>query len=298
MSQILGYWEKAIDGIGRYGAAQKLLVLFFAVLLFAWLAEKKEITHKQNRFLVYSLFMTVVLLIPFTAMAVMLYQTAFYDYEWSWSMVPMTAVIAFGIVLFLEHEISKKKKGLLIIVIVCILCLCGNQGIFQKVSKQEALIKGEADEILKGIYSASDSERSVLWGPTEVMQEVRRRDGNIMLVYGRDMWDEKAGAYDYEAYSRELTEAYIWVEEAMGHYAVAVEQEKPEETLAFLEEQYGWSEESGKHVDEVIKAGANIIVLPRLIGIHIEESMTEAVAAQNKEMKSVFVGEYSIYRID
>jgi len=298
MNQILGYLEKVVDGIGRYGAAQKLLVPFFAVLLFAWLVEKKEITNKQNRFMVYSLFMTAVLLIPFTAMAVLIYQTAFYDYEWSWSMVPVTAVIAFGIVLFLEQEMSQKRKGMLVVVIVCILCLGGNQGSTQKVSEQEILLRGEMEEILEGVYDVSDSQRAVLWGPSKVMQEVRRRDGNIMLVYGRDMWDEKAGAYDYEAYSRELTEAYVWLEEAMGHYDIAVDSDNSQETLKFLEEEYDWSEESGKHVGEVMKAGVNTIVLPRLIGSHIEESMKEAVAAQNKEMKSVFVGEYSIYRID
>lgn len=298
MNQILGYLEKATDGIGRYGAAQKLLVPFFAVLLFAWLVEKKEITNKQNRFMVYSLFMTAVLLIPFTAMAVLIYQTAFYDYEWSWSMVPVTAVIAFGIVLFLEQEMSQKRKGMLVVVIVCILCLGGNQGSTQKVSEQEILVRGEMEEILEGVYDVADSKRSVLWGPAGVMQEVRRRDGNIMLVYGRDMWDEKAGAYDYEAYSRELTEAYVWMEAAMEHYNIAVDSDNSQETLKFLEEEYDWSEESGKHVGEVMKAGVNTIVLPRLIGSHIEESMKEAVTAQNKEMKSVFVGEYSIYRID
>lgn len=298
MNQILGYLEKAADGIGRYGAAQKLLVLFLAVLLFVWLLEKKEITQKQNRLLIYSLFMAVVLLIPITAALVLIYQTAYYDYEWAWSMVPVTAVIAFGIVLLLEQELSKKKKTLLTVVIVCILCLCGNQGIHQKVSEKESLIRGETDEILKGVYAVSDSQRSVLWGPSVVMQEVRRRDGNIMLVYGRDMWDEKAGAYDYEAYSRELTEAYVWLEEAMGHYDIAMDSDNSRETLKFLEEEYDWSEESCKHVEEVIKAGVNTIVLPELLGSHIEESMKEAVAAQNKEMKCVFVGEYSIYRID
>lgn len=298
MNQILGYFEKAVDGIGRYGGTQKFLVLFFAVLLFAWLSEKKEITKQQNRLLVYSLLMSAVLLIPITAVVVLMYQTAYYDYEWSWSMVPMTAVIAWGIVLFGEQELSKKRKALLTVVIVCILCLCGNQGVCQKVPEKEALIREEMDEILKGVYEMSDSQRSVLWGPTGVMQEARRRDGRIMLVYGRDMWDEKAGAYDYEAYSRELTEAYVWLEEAMAHYDLAAGLDKPDETMSFLEEQYGWTKESEKHVEEVIKAGANTIVVPRLIGNHIEESMKKAAAAQNKEMKRVFAGEYSIYRID
>ncbi len=298
MNQILGYLGKAVDGIGRYGATQKLLVLFFAVLLFAWLSEKKEITQKQNRLLIYSLFMAAVLLIPITAAVVLIYQTAYYDYEWSWSMVPITAVIALGIVLLLEQELTQKKKCLLTVVIVCILCLCGNLGIHQKVSEKEALIRGETDEILKGVYAVSDSQRSVLWGPAEVMQAVRRHDGNIMLVYGRDMWDEKAGAYDYEVYSSELTEAYVWMKEAMGHYDIAADSDNSQETLKFLEEEYHWSEESAKHVEEVIKAGANTIVLPMLTGSYIEESMKEAAAAQNKEMKSVFAGEYSVYWIN
>lgn len=298
MNQILDYLEKAVDGIGRYGAAQKLLALFLAVLLFVWLAEKKEISRNQNRFLVYSLFLAAVLLIPLTAVAVLIYQTAFYDYEWAWSMVPMTAVIAFGIVLLLEQEMSKKKKGLLIVIILCILCLCGNQGMIQKVSEKEAQIRVETDTILEGIYSVSDSEPIVLWGPAEVMQVARRSDGKIMLVYGRDMWDEKAAAYDYEAYSKELTDAYVWLEEAMVHYNTAMDSEHSQQTLQFLEEQYGWSKDAGKHVEEVLKAGTNTIVLPTMIGNHLEDGLKEAVVAQDKGIKSVFIGEYSIYRID
>ena len=298
MNQILGYLEKTVDGIGRYGAANKLLVCFFAVLLFVWLAEKKEISKGQNRFLVYSLFLTVVLLFPMTAVAVLIYQTPFYDYEWAWSMVPVTAVIAFGIVILWEQELSKKKKGLLAAVMVVILCLCGNQGRLQKIPEQEALVKVEIDSILEGVYSASDTGKPVLWGPSGVMQEARRQNGNIKLVYGRDMWDKKAGAYDYEAYSDELTEAYVWLEETMVHYAVAAVQENPKETLRFLEEQYDWTDGTERHVEEVIKAGADTIVLPSLIGDYIEESMRGASAAQNKVMKSVSAGEYSIYRIN
>lgn len=298
MNQILGYLEKATDGIGRYTAVQKLLVVFLAVLLFAWLAEKKEISRNQNRFLVYSLFLTVVLLVPFTAVAVLIYQTAFYDYEWAWSMVPVTAVIAFGIVLFLEQEMSQKKKGASVIVMLCILCLCGNQGMIQKVPEKEVRIRREMDTLLEGIYSMSDSHEIVLWGPSEIMQGLRRIDGNIKLVYGRDMWDEKAAAYDYEAYSKELTDAYVWLEEAIVHYDTAVDSEYSQETLLFLEEQYGWSEDAGKHVEEAILAGTNTIVLPGMIGNYLEESLKEAVAAQDKEIECVFVGEYSIYRID
>lgn len=298
MNQLLSYLEKAVDGIGRYGAAQKLLVLFFAVLLFAWLSEKKVITGKQNHLLIYSLMMTAVLLIPVTAVAVLLYQTAYYDYEWSWSMVPVTAVIAFGIVLLLEQEVSQKRKGLMTVVIVCILCLCGNQGSCQKVPEKEALLRVEMNEILNGVYAVSDSQGTVLWGTSGVMQEARRRDGKIRLIYGRDMWDKKAGAYDYEAYSRELTEAYAWLEEAMVHYDLATGLDNPGETMSFLEEQYGWTEGADKHVEEVIMAGANTMVLPTLIGNYVEENLKEAVAGQGKEIKRVFVGEYSIYRID
>jgi len=298
MKQILGYFEKAVDGIAQYGAVQHFLVLFFAVFLFVWLSEKKEITEKQNRFLVYSLLMAVVLLIPVTAVAVMIYQTAFYDYEWSWSMVPVTAVIAFGIVLVLEQKMSKKKTILLTVIIAALLCLCGNQGCLQRVPEKENFIRREMDKILEGIYEASGDRSVVLWGPSDVMQTARRNDGNIKLIYGRDMWDEKAGAYDYEAYSSELTQAYVWMENAVRQYELALDSDAPEETLGFLDEQYNWNQETGEYVEEVIKAGADTIVLPTLIGDYIADCLTEASDTQGKTLKCVYVGEYSVYRFD
>ncbi|MBR6666117.1 MAG: hypothetical protein IKL22_10440 [Lachnospiraceae bacterium] len=298
MNQILGYFEKAVDGIAQYGAVQHFLVLFLAVLLFVWLSEKKEITEKQNRFLVYSLLMAVVLLIPVTAVAVMIYQTAFYDYEWSWSMVPVTAVIAFGIVLILDQKMSKKKTVVLTVIIAALLCLCGNQGCLQRVPEKESFIRMEIDKILEGVYEVTDDRSVVLWGPSDVMQTARRKDGNIKLIYGRDMWDEKAGAYDYEAYSSELTQAYVWMENAMRQYELALDSDDPEVTLGFLDEQYKWNQETGEYVEEIIKAGSDTIVLPTLIGDYIADCLTEVSDAHGKELKSVYAGEYSVYRFD
>ncbi len=298
MNRILGYFNKAVDGIAQYGAVQHFLVLFFAVLLFVWLSEKREITEKQNRLLMYSLLMAVVLLIPVTAVAVMIYQTAFYDYEWSWSMVPVTAVIAFGIVLVLEQKMSKEKKALVIVIISVLLCLCGNQGCLQRVPEKERFIRREMDKILEGIYEASGDRSLVMWGPSDVMQTARRKDGNIKLIYGRDMWDEKAGAYDYEAYSSELTQSYIWMENAMRQYELALDSDDPEETLAFGDEQYNWNQETGEYVEEVIRAGADTIVLPTLIGEYIADCLTEASDAHGKELRIVYTGEYSVYRFD
>lgn len=298
MNQIAAYFTKAADGIARYGTVQRLLILFFAILMFAWLSEKKEIAEKQNRLLVYSLLMSVVLLIPVTAMAVMIYQTAYYDYEWSWSMVPVTAVTAYGIVLVLSQKMSQKKRVLMTAIIVCILCLSSNLGRLQKVPEEELLIRMEVDGVLDAVYEVADSRETILWGPSELMQTARRRDGNIRLIYGRDMWDEKAGAYDYEAYSSELTQAYLWMEEAMNQYELAADSHEPINLLSVLDEQNGWNEETGKHVEQAVEAGVNTIILPTLLGDYIEESMKESLAARNKEVKIVFAGEYSIYRID
>ena len=114
----------------------------------------------------------------------------------------------------------------------------------------------------------------------------------------RRMRREKAGAYDYEAYSSELTQAYMWIEKAMNQYELAVDSHDPNNMLSVLDEQNGWNEETGKHVKSVIEAGANTIVLPTLFGDHIEKCMKDASVACDREVKTVFAGEFSIYRID
>ena len=49
-------------------------------------------------------------MIPVTAVGLMLYQTKFYDYEWVWSIVPLTAMTGFAVTVFVT-DILKEFIG-------------------------------------------------------------------------------------------------------------------------------------------------------------------------------------------
>ena len=107
MSRIWDYLKQACEGLQQYLSQNNLVVILVAVLLFFWLSEKKETDQKTNRLLVYTFIMVLILICPLSAMAVMIYQTSFYEYSWAWSLVPLTIVCAYGI----ESFWGKIKAG-------------------------------------------------------------------------------------------------------------------------------------------------------------------------------------------
>lgn len=69
------------------------MALFLVGLLYLWLHRKQE---NQEAFLRYGTVAALCCILPVTAVPLMLYQTRFYDYEWSWSIVPVTALTAYA----------------------------------------------------------------------------------------------------------------------------------------------------------------------------------------------------------
>lgn len=297
MSRVLDYLERAYEGLQQYLSHNNLVVILVAVLLFFFLSEKKEKDNKANGLLIYTVLMLVILICPLSAMAVMIYQTAFYDYTWAWSLVPVTIVMAYGITIFWEKEKSSLRRWGIIGVTVIILCLIGNQGMIQRVPTQEVTNRSETKEILREIHAFCAGEDCIAWGPKRIMQEIRRHDGEIMLVYGKDMWDQKSGAYDYEAYSQELTDAYLWLEAVMDYFDLAMSVETPEETLGFLDEQYEWSFCAKEHIGNVVKAGADTIILPELVGTFLEEDIKSIAKEHGKNLNKAYRAGYVIWVI-
>jgi uncharacterized membrane protein YhaH (DUF805 family) len=298
LSKIIDYLLQACHGISNYLTNNHYFVLLVAVLLVLWLTEKKQANERQNRLLIYTLIMLVLLLCPITAVAVMIYQTAFYEYVWAWSMVPITAVVAFGLVLFWNQKGSKMQKRGLIILSIVFLCLIGNQGNIQKMPDSEAKARGEVEEVIRELFSLEADGECILWAPQRLMQEIRRQDGRVILLYGRDMWDQKAGAYDYEAYTPEVTEAYRWLEKAMEYSDFAVSLEEPKEAIALLDEQYMWSREAKENIEQILQAGANTIVWPNLLSEYMEQLIIEIAQEQGKQLQKAYTEEYTIYVIN
>ena len=122
-------------------------------------------------------------------------------------------------------------------------------------------------------------------------------DGRVLLLYGKDMWDQKSGAYDYEAYSQEMTDAYLWLEEVMDYYDLALSVETPEETMRFLDQQYEWSIYGKSHIANMMKAGTNTIVLPELVSGFLEADIECIVEEHGKSLKKTCRAGYVIWVI-
>lgn len=298
MMVIWDYCGKAVSGLQRYFDNNKLVVILFAILIVCWVWEQKQIDEYQNKFLTYSLFMIVILIIPFSAIFVLIYQTPFYDYEWAWSMVPVTALIAYGLTVFSTWTQLKVRKWLAMLLTVVLILLCGNQGMLQKIPSNEKKVKENIDEVLQGIHCLKGEKEIKVWAPHLLMQEIRRQDGSIRLLYGRDMWDEKAGAYDYEAYTKEVTDAYLWMTDIAKYTELAETMEKPADTMQLLVKEYGLLEEAEKSLDTVIAEGANMLVFPGIMSIYLEEDISAVVKKYEKVLQETYTEKYVIYFVN
>lgn len=294
MNAILMYFERVLQGMTTYFQEDKTVVILVSVLLLFWLKENKTVDNKGNRLLLYTTIMTVILLCPVTAVAVLIYQTIFYDYAWAWSMVPIFAVLAYaGVVLYEEWKpmLTRKKTVLVAILLIVLLFVCGNQGVLQTVEAQDAEERYRAEGVVSVVSANGADKEMTLWGPKSIMQEVRRQTGEIKLVYGRDMWDEKSGAYDYEAYTVPYIEAYEWIELV----ALLSKEATGEESFHKLCGQYRLMDDADSHVEVMLESGVNVIVIPEIAAEYFGEVLSPMVTEKEWTMEEIYTQQYIIY---
>lgn len=292
MNTLVTYFERTIYGMREYFREDKIVVLLLAAFLYLWLKEKKKVDNKGNRMLVYALLMAAVLLIPFTAIVIVIYQTAFYDYAWAWSMVPVAAIIGYAVVVLYGETMEKTtgvRKLVLPALILLVFFLCGNQGTIQR--NEESDFRSQTKLITEYATQQATDSRPVLWAPQNILQEVRRESGEILLIYGRDMWDEKAGAYDYEAYSRELVEAYEWLE-LVDLLAQEAEDERLFEVLC---QEYELEKDAGRHIGTMLEQGVTVMAVPRIASGMFEEMLSRALEESALVVEEVYTEQYAVY---
>ena len=264
----------------QFFAADKMVVLLLAVFFFFWLKDRKPVDEKGNRLMVFALIVSILLLCPITAMAGVAYQTAFYDYEWLWSMVPITIILSYGAVLVYDTEgenRNRKKKVPLVIMFLFLLFWCGNQGEIKTVDAEASESREKAGWVLDDIMLKTLIKDSTLWAPKSIMQEARRRYDivNIKVVYGRDMWEAKAGAYDYEAYSDTLIAAYEWMEDAEK-----IAEDTIPKVVKILWEREDMSARLKAVLPDIASMKVNCIIVP----VEVEELFEEVFFAEMSEM--------------
>ena len=277
-------WSGWLDFMG----AGKLSALLFATLLISYFLKLGD--RQKRELFCYSLVSALLCIMPCSAALIMFYQTRFYDYEWIWSIVPLTAVSACGTVLFLEwfrkRESGAFRRTVLFAAVLAVILLCGRLGdtkweVRDFTSQRNSV--AEALGLLRKDNPAGSEEVICLWAPEEVILHARSLDSGLGLLYGRDLFQEHLNAFSYEVYSQEIRELYAWMVlvERYGTVIVSVEGD----VAAAVE-----GIEIGDRIDglkcfrNAISLGANRILVPGNIK---QEALDEIVSTFSLSVQPV-----------
>lgn len=279
--------KNAWDGWQQYTEGGKYAALLLLVLLFFWFRKQQE---KEKALLIYTTLMVILCIFPVSAAVLMLYQTRFYDYQWIWSYVPVTMMIAYGGTIFLmeywenykgkNKENRRKCVGVTVAVPVLIF-LCGSMGRDVFAVEEEKQERETAEEVL-ALITGDKEEEICLWAPQEMMAAARAFDGTIQLVYGRDMWDASLGGYSYDAYGEAEETLYLWMcrVEDIWHPGYISQTENDDAALKNI-------------LDTAGESGVNLIVLPDNI---LPEEIQKLEKAWG--LSAIQVGEYYLMDIE
>lgn len=264
--------QQAMVGLKEYIAGNGF-VLFYLLAMLVCLFRLRELWQSRARKLVwYALAAGIAVLCPITAKILMIYQTAFYPYQWIWSFVPLTAVSAWFLCEFIFS--GKRKQVVLWMILVAVLFVYGNQGMITKGTSAAEFSEEEVRELLQEV-GLENFEKGLMWAPKEIMEYSRKASGEIKVLYGRSMWEAEAAAYDYEIYLNDLVDLYEWME---GLKKGQVDLEESKEML-----------QNG------LMYPLSVVVFPAKTMMELEEVWMEALEWSNLSMKEEFVsGQYYV----
>ncbi len=272
-------------GWADYKADGKLAALLIAALLYLWLTGKAK---EQKTLILYATVAAVCCILPVTAVPLMLYQTKFYDYEWIWSLVPLTAVTAYGLVIFLEGQWKRRDgrgfRGALPVTALVFLAisLCGNLGGDPQERAEKNAERKEAIAVTQMLLESYPEEEICLLAPAGILEYARETDPRIRLVYGRNMWDMSLNAYAYDTYDEKTTELYQWVELVEQSADGWMPDEDKEEILHALKER----------IRDALERKVNCILLPAAVPSEIAERMEAVLGTKARTM-----GDYLVFAL-
>lgn len=224
MMKLLESWGA---GTGSFAANGQYLALYLVALLFLWLAGETE----KKEFLIFSSVMGLLILCPLTAKILLIYKTAFFTHETIWELLPMTVLLAYGLVMAfgkIMSAVEKENRGhktefgiknkvcevLVAAALVAVMFLSGNVSFAQTVTakaEREDRIPVEVGEVLD-LLEISQDETISLVAPDEVVEWARLYSGNIIMPYGRDMDEIGLTAYLYDKYTSDIIGLHAWIQ--------------------------------------------------------------------------------------
>lgn len=290
--------RNGISGWFAYTDAGKYAVLFLGVLLCYWYRKAgagatDEPKGHLWRLMTYASIMAAAVIFPLTAVLLMKYQTKFYDYKWLWSVVPVTLIIAYGVAgTYLEVcrcrlKGNVLKRAGLAAVGLAVIFLCGNLNVGSCEGADTAMDKVRTAKILDKLVESGDTDTICMWAPKEILAHVRGLNGQIQLLYGRNMWDVALNAYAYDVYDQETIALYEWMEGLTE--GNPTEFTKEEWTVACVA------------LETALNKGVNCIVIPTLSTVEVTEEISSCVTDAAAKMHLTVTCEeaegYDIYKL-
>lgn len=321
-----GLLRDAAEGWRELIRDEKYMALLLAALMYLWFKRFRDIKSRRTRdkmerdsapfrLLFYATFILALVVAPPLGMFLRAYQTRFYDYTWVLAYIPMTLMIAYGAT---EAYVDCLKSGLgqsawkaavLAALMLAVFLLCGNLGTGDGDASPvlpEETVMGGADEtagILELLQENENADEICLWAPAGFLEDVRALNGEITLLYGRNMWEKELNAYSYDTYPEQIEEAYRWMEDCSA-YLLGYRQELPgdKQYLPRDLQLKNFQESTGACVKAAMSQGVNCILLPEGTDAAREETVFQAVTEYMEEagygmIKTQAYG-YTILRLD
>jgi len=185
METLIEYWNLALNGFAEWMTAYKYLAPVVGLMLYGYMCRERYRSRNQRAFWGYGVTVITLLMVPVTGMCFLIYQTRFYDYGWVWSMAPLAAILAGGVVELVFEQLptetmiggermNGKRLAFIrlcgLLAAVAVLFMLGNQGRLQQASAEELQVRDSSEEILQYMEEQALLQDTILWGPKDMMQ--------------------------------------------------------------------------------------------------------------------------------
>ena len=204
--------RNAWTGWLNYSKSGQFGGVLLLVLIAVWMLRLGK--ERQRDLTIFVTIMTCFCIFPVSAALLMTWQTRFYDYQWIWTMVPVTGMIACGVTLLLEWiwngAWSRRQKQIATALILLALLLSGRMSDLQGSVRDLTKERREIAAVLREVHPEGEG-LITLWAPKEVIAQARSLDPGIELLYGRNMWQGHLNAYSYDTYDQDRRDLYVWM---------------------------------------------------------------------------------------
>lgn len=247
----------------------KYLALIIVGIVFLWLLGKYKKLQRTRILLLYGITICLVVLIPLSGFVLAQYQTAFFNYRHLLLLLFPMVFIPWALVETLENGLGLMKRNaeegdlvrekpwltrfLGVLVAASLLMVSGNmltEGVDTELTLAKEKVPTRVLEVLELLEKGD-----VLVAPNEVLEYARSYDGDLKLIYGRDMWQPALKAYTYHTYDEDACKIYDWMQNQPLNYFNASDEELEQLQADVDREAFGL----------IGSTACNTLVLPRAV---------------------------------